>query len=251
MIIDIHTHDFWKEGSYEEPDKVVAQAQKAGIDYIVNLGDVSHFGYYPDAEQIKIINDRTREHVRRYSPYMYGFCFLNPANPASNVLDEMHRCLEEPEFHGVKLEVSLNCRAPELDIIMETLHELNMPLLHHCWYKTVSKCPQESDPSDIACLARRFPDVKIIMAHLCADGIRGVEDVADCPNVSIDTSGAQPEAGILEYAVKRIGAHRILYGSDAPCRNFSVQLAKIEEADIPESDKRLILSENAKEVLHL
>ncbi len=32
----------------------------------------------------------------------------------------------------------------------------------------------QSDPLDIAALARRFPDVKIIMAHLSGAGIKGI-----------------------------------------------------------------------------
>jgi predicted TIM-barrel fold metal-dependent hydrolase len=87
------------------------------------------------------------------------------------------------------------------------------------------------------------------MAHLGGVGIKGVEDVADCHNVYIDTSGAQPEAGLVEYAVTRIGAERIVYGSDAPCRTFGAQMARIREADITEAQRRLIFSENARRLL--
>jgi predicted TIM-barrel fold metal-dependent hydrolase len=50
------------------------------------------------------------------------------------------------------------------------------------------------------------------MAHLCGCGYRGVEFIADFPNVYVDTSGGQAEDGFLQYAVKRIGANRLLYG---------------------------------------
>ena len=87
------------------------------------------------------------------------------------------------------------------------------------------------------------------MAHLCGCSDRGVELVADCPNVHVDTSGSQPEAGLVEYAVKRLGARRVLYGSDAPGRGFGPQLAKVLGAAISDADRERILALNARELL--
>ena len=53
----------------------------------------------------------------------------------------------------------------------------------------------------MADLAGRHPGVTIIMAHLSGAGVRGVLDVLPCKNVCIDTSGGQPLAGLVEYAV--------------------------------------------------
>jgi predicted TIM-barrel fold metal-dependent hydrolase len=244
MILDIHTHNFKGQA-----DAVAASALAHGIDRFLFLGDVLRHGDQPTQEQIRQVNNETAADVRRYFDHCRGLCFLNPDNATEFVVEEANRCLDMPEFIGIKMEICTNCRSVRMDPIMEILEEHNAILLHHCWYKTNGKYRFESDPSDIADLARRFPRVKIVMAHLCGVGIRGVEDVADCHNVCIDTSGAQPEAGLVEYAVKRIGAERIVYGSDAPCRTFGAQLAKIREADITEAQRRLIFSENARRLL--
>lgn len=244
MTIDIHVHNY-------AVDQTVAAAGRNQVDFLVFLGSGSRFGVYPDTAQIQCINNETLETVRRFPDSSCGFCCLNPANPLESLQSELHRCLELPEFRGVKLGIAVNCRSQKLDPVMEMLEEFDVPLLHHCWYKTVNKYPNESDPSDIADLARRFPQVKIIMAHLTGCGIRGIEDIATLPNVWVDTSGGQPEAGFIEYAIKRIGAKRIVYGSDAPLRDFCSQLAKIHEADISDAERKLIFSENARELLNL
>lgn len=247
MIIDIHTHNFERQGTAP----IVEGAKRNGIDRIVLLGDVLRHGYYPTPEQIVKINDDTAADVEKYDGFCLGFCHLNPSHAGEFQVQEMRRVLSKKNFCGVKLECSWNCRKPEMDPIMEELEKQDRILLHHCWYKTTGKCDEESDPSDIAYLARRWPNVTIVMAHLIGCGIRGVEMIADCPNVLVDTSGGQPEAGFLEYAIRRIGAERIVYGSDAPCRDYAPQLAKLEEAEISDADRELILWKNTERILKI
>jgi predicted TIM-barrel fold metal-dependent hydrolase len=78
------------------------------------------------------------------------------------------------------------------------------------------------------------------MAHLIAGGIRGVLDVVDTPNVSVDISGSQPFAGVVEYALEKLGAKRLLYGSDWPVRDFATQLGKLDIEGLSDADRELI-----------
>lgn len=245
MIIDFHSHNT----TSQETDALFESSLRNGIRKIVLLGDVLRFGYYPTEKQIREINDDTIAALKRYPGLCYGFCFLNPANDVGFMLEELERCIHEHSFKGVKLEISVNCRDERLYPIMEKLKEYDLPLLHHCWYKTVSKYKDESDPADIAFLARIFPSVKIIMAHLAGCGHRGIEDIVECPNVYIDTSGGQPVAGLVEYAAQKLGPARILFGSDAPYRDVICQLGRIYGANLNESCKEMILYRNAKDVL--
>ena len=245
-IIDIHTHN-----TLEDTVEMVEAARRNGVDNVILLGDVLRLGFYPTEKQIAELNDDTIKQIGNYPGICHGFCFLNPANDLDFCLAEMDRCITHHGFRGVKFEISLNCRSERLDPIMKKLEELKVPLLHHCWYKTVSKYPEESDPSDIAYLARKFPKAKIIMAHLTGCRHLGIEDVADCPNVYIDTSGGQPVADLLEYAVRRIGASRIVFGSDAPYRDVVCQLGRIYGAELNTVSKQKILCDNAKELLSL
>ena len=79
-----------------------------------------------------------------------------------------------------------------------------------------------------------------------------MQDVRPYPNVYVDTSGMQPVNGLVEYAVKELGAKRVLYGSDVyypSGRDFAAQLGRVLGARIKESEKELILGLNAKKIL--
>jgi len=253
MIIDIHTHPpGGKTGENPEAiDKVIQVAKKFNISKMCLLGDVLRFGYNPTEEEVRKINDLTISMVKRWHSFLIGFCFLNPGHSQNFLLEEIERCIVKERFQGIKLEVAVNARDKRLDLIMEKAEEFDIPILHHSWYKTVNKAFNESNPSDIANLASRFPKVKIIMAHLSGCWVRGILDVKPFPNVYIDTSGSQPFAGVVEYAVEELGAKRILYGSDIPGRDFSAQLGRIYGAKIKEKERELILGVNAERLLKI
>jgi hypothetical protein len=150
---------------------------------------------------------------------------------------------------GVKLWVARHCNTPELDPIVERAGELKAPVLQHTYIKATGNLPGESTPMELAELARRHPDVPFIAAHTGADWEVGIRAIRDCKNVSAELCGSDPTAGFTEMAVRELGAERVLYGSDAGGRSFASQLGKVLGADISESAKRLILSDNCKRLL--
>ncbi len=245
-IIDSHIHA--RLDDVPSVEQILAFAHYCGIEQVVVLGDVLKFGFFPSPGQIQRINDHTIDLVSNYKNRIHGLCFLSPEHDPRFIREEIHRC-KHHGLIGIKLEASVNCRDHRLQPLMQTAAELELPVLHHSWYKTEKINAAESDPADIAYLAARFPEVTIIMAHLTAVGIRGVFDVQKHKNVLVDTSGAQPFYGAIEFAVRHLGADRILYGSDCHYRDYTAQLAKIYDADITNSERRKILFENAKRVL--
>ena len=246
MIIDIHVHMPAKDRG--KVNKILTEARSLGISRLCNLGDWP-LGATPD--QVVSANNHTMRLARWRPDVFVGFCFLNPNHATNFLLKEITRCVENGNLKGIKLEVERNARSRRLDPIMQACARLNIPVLHHAWYKTVGKVLDESTPADIADLAARHPDTKIIMAHLTAVGIRGVLDIQSYSNVYVDTSGSQPFSGIVEYAVEKLGVERVLYGSDAPIRDFSCQLGRIYGAKISRRDRDRILGLNAKKLLKL
>jgi hypothetical protein len=252
MIIDIHVHPpRGKNGDACSLSQMVASARRSGIDRLCLLGRVGENGPDPTPRQIVDCNTDTIAMARAWPEAVIGFCYLNPGHDPAFLRDEMERTLVAGPLRGIKLWVAVNCRDSRLDPILARAGELGVPVLHHAWYKSVGLVHNESSPADIAHLAARFPSVQIIMAHVTGCGFRGVADIKAFPNVSVDTSGSQPEHGIVEYAVAALGAERVLFGSDAPGRDFSCQLARALAADITPRQRDLILGGNACRLLKL
>jgi uncharacterized protein len=228
---------------------LVRAARELGVSRMVMHGDVVAHGHHPSSEQVRSINDGTAETVRRYPDAFIPFCFVNPENQPSFSTAEIERRVRGEGFRGIKLLVSLNARDPRLDPVMEAARKLGVPLLHHSWHNALGRTENESTPADIADLAGRFPDVRIVMAHLGGARVRGVLEIAPHPNVLVDTSGSQPMGELLEYAVRNLGADRIVYGSDAPGRDFAPQLGRVWGARLRETDRRKILYRNAERIL--
>lgn len=251
MFIDIHTH-LAGPGAVPEPGEmatIMRLARRQGIERVVALGNlVSVGGPTPTAEQIRTVNDNTLAAMKAHPDFFLGFCYLNPANDTAFSLAEIERCIRGG-MRGLKFWVAVRATDQRHDPLMRLTQELGVPILYHAWYKQTEQGAGESTPAEIADLARRFPKVTIVMAHLTGDAERGVLDIVDCPNVLIDTSGGQPEAGLVEYAVQRLGAERVIYGSDWPIRDFGVQVARVADTRLSDAQKELVLRRNAERIL--
>lgn len=253
LAIDVHTHPLLRDDDRDRAGaaQLIRRAKAHGIGHIVVLGDVLGFGPRPTGRQLRTINDETFWLMRRHPGYVTGFCYVNPRLGARAVTREVERCAARG-FRGIKLEIANNARDACMRPVMVAAEKHGLVVLQHAW--SMTKIKQRSfhtDPEDVATLARRFPNVRIIMAHLTGCGVRGVLAVKDCPNVVVDTSGAAPEAGLVEYAVAQLGAERVLYGSDVPIRDFAVALARITGTQLDARAKRRILHDNARKLLRL
>jgi len=110
----------------------------------------------------------------------------------------------------------------------------------------------QSLPQDFVPFANAFPNVKLILAHLgCSSSddrmlhVKAVE-ASRHGNIYVDTSSAMNILpNVLETAVKRIGADKILFGSDTPLYFTPMQRARIEFSEISDVDKQRIFRDNA------
>ena len=65
-------------------------------------------------------------------------------------------------------------------------------------------------------------------------------------NVYADTSSARSILpGLIEWAVREVGADRVLFGTDTPLYHTAMQRTRIEHADLSDEVKRQILRDNA------
>src|SRR6185436_8649115 len=98
-------------------------------------------------------------------------------------------------------------------------------------------------------LAREYRDVSFIVPHLgsFADAWQAqlalIDHLERHPNVYTDTSGVR-RFDLLAEAVRRAGAHKVLFGSDGPWLHPAVELAKVRALGLHPDDEDRVLGGN-------
>ena len=120
-----------------------------------------------------------------------------------------------------------------------------LPVLFHAWEK--------QDVEDVAYLAETFRNCPLILGH---SGVRSypvrmaaIEAVRKYENIFVDTAISITYDGSLEWLVSRIGADRILYGSDLPFFDCRQVLGNIALSNLTMEEKEKILGGNAGKII--
>jgi predicted TIM-barrel fold metal-dependent hydrolase len=248
-VWDLHCHLTGLPG--RTPDEImaalVARADRMGIECLIVF-----MGYPldqdPSPDSLRRQNDQVLQALSHWHHRAFGFCYVSP-NQVEASLHEMDRCIRDGPMVGIKLWVAHRCHDPAIDPIIRRAHELGAAIYQHTWFKAGGNQPGESSPDDLVVLARRHPQTTLICGHTGGDWERGIRTVRAFPKLLIDLAGNDPTAGMVEMAVRELGASRILYGSDVGGRGFASQLAKVRSADISEQDRRLVLGGNLRTLL--
>ena len=243
-VIDMHAHPPY-DLSQTEP--MLAAARRAGIERLIlcSLG-YSDMIAYPPVDEVRRGNERVIGLIDRHPGFVSGLVYVNPnLSETRSILEEG---LQHPGIVGVKLWISCRDEQGHLDPVypvLELAAERNVPVLCHAFYRSGGNLPGELSPTDIAHLAARYPQARLIMAHMGGQWIQGVRAIRPYPNVWTDFSGGRAYMGSVEFAVRELGAGRVLYGSDAFIRAFAVMLAKVAAAELDPPDKRRIVWDNS------
>jgi len=248
LVWDVHGHLSGVTGTPEERiTRLLFFADRMGIDRLIIFMGTS-WSSDPSPERFRRENDEVLRAVEHSRGRAFGFVYLNPKHVEES-LKELDRCVRDGPMVGIKLWIALECSHENLDPIAHRAGELKVPILQHAYWRTNGNRPGESSPADVAELAGRHPTVPIIAAHTGNDWERGVRAIRATENVFAEICGSDPTAGMVEMAVRELGAERVMYGSDFGGRSFASQLAKVHGADVDESAKRLILGGNVQRVL--
>lgn len=237
-VIDMHAH-LWLNRTEKCKRKIMKTIEQYGIDevFISTLSRVQ-----PPEDEVTLLNDATLGFMREEPRHIKGYVYVSPEH--KNALSVMRRGIEEQGMLGVKIWVSEPCDSPCVNPLAEKIIEYGVPLLIHATTKSHPNVPTESTSVNVRNLALRYPELKIIMAHIDGNCYRGAENVRDLKNVFVDFSGTTGRAGEVEYAVEHIGADRILFGTDLSECSFSIPYARLYEARVSDEVRRKILYEN-------
>lgn len=139
----------------------------------------------------------------------------------------------------------------------ETCAELDLPVVAHAG---PSRGPvQFGDPTAFAGVLRRFPGLKLILAHLGGGAWSQVERFArDFPNAYFDCSeilhwtGADggPAPDRLARLIRDVGARRVLFGSDFPWYELGASIEALDRLPrLADEEKAAIAGLNAARLL--
>ncbi|MFI5421731.1 MAG: amidohydrolase family protein [Nitrososphaerales archaeon] len=235
--IDLHAHigDFggWANVSCTD-EKLVASMDLYGVEKAAV--------YFTD-------NDLVRKAVQKYPDKLVGCIWPDPHDSFAS--EKVRTALTEWKFKGVKLHPLFQAFLPNDEIvhpIMEEAGKARVPVLIHTGHSPFSL------PWSVGELAENFPDVKIVMLHM-GDGhglyIQAAINVAKrYDNLFLETS-AMPMANKIREAMDVVGKDRVMYGSDIPFGNPSVEIAKATTLDLPDEDFERYFYLNAKKLLNL
>ena len=234
MIIDCHCHAGKGDGltgpwdTNAPLEKYLTRAARAGIHRTV-LFAAFHSDYtIANREVARIVNSRRD----RFS----GFAFINPQRDRGRVRAMIEESVTRHGFIGIKVH---RHDAPITREVCEAARAFSLPVI----YDVVGEI------SAVELLAQEYPDVNFIIPHLgsFADDWRAqlglIDHLVRHANIYADTSGVR-RFDLLEQAVQRAGAGKILFGSDGPWLHPAVELAKIRALRLPPHDEALILGEN-------
>lgn len=245
-IIDMHTH-IWGDASGlrvrpSDVTDLIEMADRFSLEAVVVIPLFG--GVYPSPEEIAAGNLAASEFAKRDARFK-PMVTVYPRH-GEFAMSQLCKWMDE-DFCALKIWVSF-ADEPCVFPLIEKMIDYGKPALIHAMHKSVGQLPLESDPKNIANLAVRYPEAKIIMPHIGGNFYYSCEVIAPYKNIFTDPSGTYCETGMVEHAVKMLGADRILFGSDAPGADFVNNLAKVMCADISKEDQRKILAGNAKKL---
>jgi predicted TIM-barrel fold metal-dependent hydrolase len=197
---------------------------------------------YPTEIEITSYNDHIHQFMKEHPGLVEGYVYLNPNH--GNSINFLRERIEEQGFSGMKLWIATLCNDPKVFPLIEQCIEYDVPILVHAFQKSNGQYPFESMGIHVADLSARYPEAKIIMAHLGGNCYHGTKSIVYSDNVWVDFSGSLFNRDEIDYTKKKIGARRILFGTDMP-GSYLVNLGQVEEAELTPEEKEDILWRNA------
>jgi uncharacterized protein len=234
MIIDCHCHAGQGDGFTGPWDTdaplaaYLQRAAQAGIARTVLL-PAFHSDY-------AVANRALARIVARRPQRLSGFAMVHAARDRGRVMAMLTQAIERDGLAGIKLH---RHDAPITREVCEAARALQVPVL----YDVVGEV------AVVELLAEQYPDVAFVVPHLgsFADDWRAqlalIDHLERHANVHADTSGVR-RFDLLAQAVRRAGAHKILFGSDGPWLHPALELKKVRLLRLAPADEALVLGGN-------
>ena len=244
MIIDVHSHAWQYPDHFNDNFRAQAARARAGVEVDLTVryeeyraaatADTKTIVFGGKARRSGLwVDDRyVRDYVAEHPETLIGFLSVDPTQDGWQ--DEMRVGHQELGLRGIKIMPMYAGFRPDdesLDPLWQYAADHNLPVLLHTGTTFVSQAPlQDTLPRHIDPVAIRFPEVKIIMAHL------GHPFEGECvavarkhPNVYTDISALHYRPWQLYNSLMLVQEYgvwdKVLFGSDYP---FTTVTASID-----------------------
>jgi hypothetical protein len=234
-IIDCHCHAGKGDGLSGPWDtsaplsRFLQWSEKAGIHQTNLFAAFNQDGY-------RNANARVAQIVGNNPERFFGFAFVHSSADKGQILDMVRIAVEQYGFCGIKAHRHDARLTRE---VCEAAQAFRIPVLYDVM----------GEVSTVELLATEYPNVNFIIPHLGSFADDWQAQLHFIPilerhrNVYTDTSGVR-RYDLLEMAVKRAGAQKILFGTDGPWLHPAVELQKVLALEIPTREKQWILADN-------
>lgn len=228
MLIDFHAHAFLDKLA---AGAVSSLAKKAGFTPFAD-GTVSGTEALMKSQAVDrfvvlniAVSPRTERHVNDFAISLLDKENIIPfgsVHPDSeNAFAELER-LKDAGVRGIKFHNEYQnffVDDEKAFPIYEMCAKLGFIMLFHGGADRGYAPPVKTAPKRMRRVALRFPEAKIVIAHLGGQDMQAeaVQELADT-NVFIDTSfsAVSVEPAVAEQSVRAFGADRVLFGTDCP-----------------------------------
>lgn len=205
----------------------------------------------PRGKADAVIGNRNAARIVAETPGLLQYVVIDPRRPET--YQQAEEMLQLPTCVGIKIH-------PEEHVYPIQEHGaaiFEFAARHHAVVLSHSS-EKNSLASELVVFANQVPEMKLILAHIgCGwdndytHQVRAIQQ-SQHGNVFADTSSARSiTPNLIEWAVREIGAERVLFGTDSPLYHTSMQRIRIDHADLTDHEKRLILCENAERIFEL
>jgi len=248
--IDVHNHLF----GAADARALVAAADRFDIEQTVisvpALEGTTPAGFREN-------NDCVLNAVREYPGRLLGQCFVDPRYPRE-ALAEIDRCLDQGMIGVGELYTAVKISDPLCFPIIEKCIACRVPIMVHARADVgllrpgvaTAAPPTTSTPDDFVAVARRYPEAILIEAHLGGGGDweYACKTLRAAPSVYLETAGSVADSGMIDFAVRCLGAERILFATDM---SYETGVGKVLAAELSEPQRQRIFWDNFHDILRL
>jgi predicted TIM-barrel fold metal-dependent hydrolase len=244
MILDSHAHmDVVPSlGWYDTAEKLLQRMDECGVAKAAISGYLNTPGPNPDS--LRTI----AEAVEKYPDRLIGYARLDPWFD-DDCIHALEEAVLEMGMRGVKLHPAHYTLFPYGPLTVKLARraaELGVPVLFHSGDEIMCL------PYQIDRLADQCPETRFILAHIGGyfNGEAALRVAERRENVWVDTS-EMPFPQMVRKAVDRLGAEKVLFGTDAPCCDIRLEILKVKLAGLTPEQEELVMYKNYAKMMDI